>query len=59
MPYKVALEYWAKLEIMLNKVILVMAEEFDHKPAYKSAYAVVALFSPTPSAEIDLLFEEV
>ena len=59
MPYKVAVEYSAKLEIILYKEILVMAEEFDHKPAYKSAYAVVALFSPTLSADIALLFDEV
>jgi hypothetical protein len=38
-------------------LIEVIAAVFDHKPATKSAYAVLELFSITSSVEKDLLVE--
>ena len=55
MPYKVAVEYWAKSSSSGVKVTEVIADESDQRPANKLESAVVALFSPTASALYDLL----
>ena len=57
MPYKVAVDYSTKLPDEGIIVILVIALLDSHKPAFNAASAKVALFSFTPSADIDLYVE--
>ena len=55
MPYKVAVEYSAKSPEPVVKPTEVIADVWLHKPATKSADAVVLLFSITLSLLNDLL----
>jgi len=59
MPYKVAVEYWRKSVppgVIEREVIAAVTPEL---PASNCDILAVALFSPTPSAEITFEFEPV